>query len=165
MKINIQTVFRSFFPFVIALMFISCVHQNKLGQVSNLPQGQALYDTIKKQDSLLFVAFNARNFEKFKNFFTPELVIYQDNTGVRNYKQSMEAFQSLFKGNYILTRNLVGETLEVYPIKDFGAIETGQHTFCHTENGKPDCGTFKFVHIWEFKKGEWKIVKIITYNH
>jgi hypothetical protein len=124
-----------------------------------------LYHTIYFQDSLLFAAFNSCDFEKFKSFFSPDLEIYQDNTGVRDYNQSMEAFRGLFQGDYILTRQLIRESLEVYPIKDFGAIETGQHTFCHVENEKPDCGTFKFVHIWKYQDGNWKITRIITYNH
>ena len=124
-----------------------------------------LYHTIYLQDSLLFAAFNSRDFEKFKSFFSPDLEIYQDNTGVRDYNQSMEAFRGLFQGKSILTRQLIRESLEVHPIKDFGAIETGQHTFCHDENGKPDCGTFKFVHIWKYQDGSWKITRIITYNH
>ena len=124
-----------------------------------------LYHTIYLQDSLLFAAFNSRDFEKFKSFFSPDLEIYQDNTGVRDYNQSMEAFRGLFQGKSILTRQLILKSLEVYPIKDFGAIETGQHTFCHYENGKPDCGTFKFVHIWKYQDGSWKITRIVTYNH
>jgi hypothetical protein len=124
-----------------------------------------LYHTIYLQDSLLFAAFNSCDFENFKSFFSPDLEIYQDNTGVRDYNQSMEAFRGLFQGNFILSRQLIKESLEVYPIKDFGAIETGQHTFCHDENGKPDCGTFTFVHIWKYQDGSWKIKRIITYDH
>ena len=134
-------------------------------QQSYIPVDKALYDTIIYQDSLLFEAFNSRNFEQFKSFIDSSLEIYQDNTGVRGYNESMEAFKGLFTGSYVLTRKLVKGSAEVYPIKNYGAIETGQHTFCHTENGKLDCGTFKFVHIWEKKNGQWKITRIITYNH
>jgi hypothetical protein len=125
----------------------------------------SLFNTIYLQDSLLFAAFNTRDFEKFESFFSSDLEIYQDNTGVRDYNHSMEAFRGLFQGDYILTRQLIRESLEVYPIKDFGAIETGQHSFCHDETGKPDCGTFKFVHIWKNQGESWKITRIITYNH
>ena len=51
----------------------------------------------------------------------------------------------------MLIRQLVPGSLEVYPIKDYGAIETGRHTFTHTENGKPQVGTFKFMQIWQKK--------------
>lgn len=134
-------------------------------QQSYIPVDKSLYDTIIYQDSLLFAAFNSRSFEQFKAYFSDSLEIYQDNTGVRNYQESMEAFKGLFTTNNILTRQLVKGSAEVYPIKNYGAIETGQHVFCHTENGKVDCGTFKFVHIWENKDGRWKITRIVTYDH
>ncbi len=126
---------------------------------------RSLFDTIIYQDSLLFEAFNLRQFEVFKSFFSKDLEIYQDNTGLRNYEQSMEAFHGLFKMDYALVRQLSKETVEVYPIKNYGAIEVGQHTFCHKENEKQDCGTYKFVHIWKLQNGHWMITKIITYGH
>jgi hypothetical protein len=141
---------------------------NLFGQSSAttyMPADKLLYKTIAVQDSILFEAFNSRNLERLKTFFADNLEVYQDNIGVRSYEQSMEAFRGLFTQDYVLTRTLVKESLEVYPIKDYGAIETGSHTFCHAENGKSECGTFKFVHIWEHKNGQWKITKIITYDH
>ena len=65
----------------------------------------------------------------------------------------------------MLKRELLKGSMEVYPIKDYGAIQTGKHMFCHTENGKLDCGTFKFVQTWQKKNGEWKVTRIITYDH
>ncbi len=38
-------------------------------------------------------------------------------------------------------------------------------SFCHVENGKNECGTFRFVHIWQKKDGEWKISRAISYSH
>lgn len=150
-----------------AVFFILLVQtapaENNIAQQKN--DSSQLYLTVFRLDSLLFDAFNSRDFEKFQSFFSTELEIYQDNTGFRNFQQSMEAFRGLFEGNYVLTRTLIKETLEVFPIKDFGAIETGKHTFCHDENGKTDCGTFKFVHIWKNENGSWKITRIITYDH
>jgi len=132
---------------------------------TSFPSDKILSDVILFQDSLLFHAFNSQKLDDFKNFFSENQEIYQDNTGFRNYTQSMEAFQGLFNMNYVLTRKLLKESVEVYPIKDYGAIEVGLHTFCHTENNKSDCGTYKFVHIWNLKDGNWKITRIITYNH
>ena len=129
------------------------------------PQDQELFNMIAQQDSLLFAAFNARDLEGLTSFFDETLEVYQDNTGLRNFEQTSEAFAGLFSQDYVLTRNLVEGSLEVFPVKDFGAIETGSHTFCHMENGKPDCGTFRFVHIWKQKEGKWKITRIITYDH
>ncbi len=129
------------------------------------PPDKALYDTITRQDSLLFAAFNARDLERMITFFDTTLEVYQDNVGMRDYEQSVEAFRQLFQKEYVLTRQPDKESLEIYPVKDYGAIETGRHTFCHPENGKQVCGTFKFLHIWERKNAQWKITRIVTYDH
>jgi Domain of unknown function (DUF4440) len=154
---------------IISLISTACGSMNSVRK-SNfkpvyLPVDKSLYDIIIAQDSILFAAFNARNIEALKSYFEDKLEVYQDNVGLRNYEQTNQAFTALFKMDYVLTRKPILESIEVYPIKNFGAIETGQHTFCHTENGKLECATFKFVHIWENKEGKWKIIKIITYDH
>src|SRR5439155_17401793 len=116
-------------------------------------------------DSVLFNAFNARDLERVGQCFDSSLEVYQDNIGVRNYSQSMEAFAGLFKKDYVLTRRLISGSMEVYPIKGYGAIQTGLHTFSHVENGKPQSSTFKFTHIWQKRNGDWKITRMITYDH
>jgi hypothetical protein len=124
-----------------------------------------LYNEIAKIDSLQFAAFNTRNLDQLMNYFDISLELYQDNTGVRNYDQTKQAFGSVFKMNYVLTRKLVPGSMEVYPIKDYGAIETGQHTFSHVENGQLQVGTFKFMQIWQKKDGVWRVTREITYGH
>lgn len=150
------------------LMILCIISCNRPGhEDGNIysPVDKELFETIYREDSLLFAAFNARNFELFRTYFTEDLEIYQDNIGVRNYSQSMAAFKELFEKDYLLTRNLIRESLEVYPIKDYGAIEVGRHRFCHTENGKQECAVFKFSHIWQLQNGQWRISRIITYDH
>jgi hypothetical protein len=57
--------------------------------------------------------------------------------------------------------------LEVYPIKDFGAVETGVHRFYATEKGQQEqlSSEAKFVQVWQLKSGVWKITRIISYGH
>lgn len=148
---------------VIAISACSNLQQDQVK--SYAPVDKTLYDTILYHDSLLFEAFNSRNFDRFKLFFDDSLEIYQDNIGLRNFEQSMEAFKNLFSMDFVMNRQLVQNSVEVYPIKNYGAIQTGKHTFCHKENGKMDCGTYKFVHIWRHKDGKWKITRIVTYDH
>jgi hypothetical protein len=125
----------------------------------------SLYEEIAHMDSLQFSAFNARNLNQLMQYFDSSLELYQDNTGVRNYDQTKLAFSDLFKMDYVLTRKLLSETLEVYPIKDYGAIETGQHIFSHIENGQLQVGTYKFMQIWQKKDGVWHVTREITYGH
>jgi ketosteroid isomerase-like protein len=130
-----------------------------------LPSTTPLNIEIARMDSLLFHAFNTRDLEAMKQFFDTGIEVYQDNIGMRNYSEAMGAFAGVFKKDYVLTRTLVPGSMEVYPIKDYGAIETGLHTFSHVENGKPESTTFKFMHIWRKQNGKWKITRLITYNH
>ena len=130
-----------------------------------IPVSKELYDIIFQKDNAMFNAFNARELEKLKTILGKDLEVFQDNTVVRNYQQTIEAFTDLFNKDYVLKRELLKGSMEVYPIKDYGAIQTGKHMFCHTENGKLDCGTFKFVQTWQKKNGEWKVTRIITYDH
>ena len=130
-----------------------------------VPTSRALYDTIAHMDSALFEAFNNRDIEKQKTIFSTNLEFYHDNGGLTNYNQVIENTRRLFGQSNGLKRVLVPGTLEVYPIKDFGAIEIGTHRFCHRENGKDDCGTFKFVHIWQKTNDGWKLTRVISYDH
>ena len=126
-----------------------------------------LYDEIAHMDSVMFAAFNAHDLEKLKSVFSEDLEFYHDKGGLAGYAQTIEKFKKLFDNNKTtgLRRDLVKGSLEVYPIKDYGAIETCLHRFCHLENGKNDCGTFKNVMVWQLKDGQWKVKRVISYDH
>lgn len=128
-------------------------------------KGNTLYNEIAHMDSVLFNAFNTHNYEVLKNIFTEDLEFYHDKGGLMNYAQNMASFKNLASNNNGLNRKLVEGSMEVYPVKDYGAIQVGEHTFCHKENGKDDCGTFKFLHIWQKKDGVWKISRVASYDH
>jgi ketosteroid isomerase-like protein len=60
---------------------------------------------------------------------------------------------------------MLRETLEVYPIPGYGAMEIGQHRFTHTENGKTETADFKFVHVWKKAGGQWRVTRVVSYGH
>jgi hypothetical protein len=132
---------------------------------SSPANSNSLYNEIAHMDSVLFNAFNSRDMEKFKTLFTTDLEFYHDKGGLTDYNYSIQSFANTIAQNNGLKRELVKGSLEVYPIKDYGAIQIGAHTFCHMENGKEDCGTFKFVHVWKKINNEWKITRVISYDH
>lgn len=151
-----------------AIFLLSCSNgndnKNDLDK-KHTPVSQELYDTIAHMDSMLFDAFNSRNLEKLKTLFTQDLEFYHDKGGLSGYEENMKNFSENFSKNNKLNRRLVPGSLDVYPIKDYGAIEIGLHTFCHLENDKEDCGTFKFVHVWQKKEGAWKLSRVVSYGH
>lgn len=125
----------------------------------------SLYTKIKQLDNTLFTAFNTRNIELFQSFFDTTLEFYHDKGGLTGYGNTIDFMKETASQNNQLKRELIEKSLEVYPISGYGAMEIGEHTFCHLENGKQDCATFKFVHVWQRKNNEWKITRVISYGH
>lgn len=124
-----------------------------------------LYAEIAHMDSVLFTAFNSKNLEAFKNIFDKDLEFYHDKGGLSNYAANIEASKSMFARVPDLHRTLLAGSLEVYPIPGYGAIQVGIHRFCHRENGKDDCGNFKFLHIWKQTPEGWKLARVVSYDH
>jgi muconolactone delta-isomerase len=79
----------------------------------------------------------------------------------------MEAFKRTFESDRRVRRELVESSLEVYPIKEYGAVETGIHRFYATEKGQVErlSSEAKFVQVWQKENGKWKITRIISYGH
>lgn len=154
---------------ILALIVVGCSSSSKDNQpADNIKQASvspALFAEIAHMDSVLFNAFNNRDTATLKTLFTTDLEFYHDKGGLTNYAQNMAAFRNAASANTDLRRDLIPGSLEVYEVKDFGAMQIGKHRFCHTENGKPDCGTFKFVHIWKMEEGGWKISRVVSYDH
>ena len=138
------------------------LHAQKVGDSLTTRE---LYKEIARMDSILFNAFNTRDVVKFGSLFTNDLEFFHDKGGLTNYEYTMNFMKDVAKNNNGLRRDLVKGSLEVYPIPGYGAMEIGAHTFCHVENGKQDCGTFKFVHIWKKTDGTWKISRVVSYDH
>jgi len=154
--------------FAVIILF-GCIDKSQPNQPAKTysPVSQELYDTIAKMDSLMFEAFNAHDADKLQTYFSEDLEFYHDNDGLANFEHTMENFRGLFDRNKTtgLRRDLVKGSLEIYPLKNYGAVETCVHRFCHKENGKDDCGSFKNIMIWQNKNGLWKVTRVISYDH
>jgi ABC-type multidrug transport system fused ATPase/permease subunit len=124
-----------------------------------------LFNKVAQLDSSLFAAYNSKKLDLMKTYFTNDLEWYQDNGGLIGFEKVFENFNSIFNRDYDLKRNLIKESLEVHPIEGYGAIEIGKHQFKHIENGKLEIGTFKFLMIWKNDNGNWKISRVISYDH
>lgn len=125
----------------------------------------ALYDTIYKVDSLFFSAFNEKKINAFAAFLDSSLEFYHDKGGLTDKIYSITSLKNVAANVPDLKRTLLKETMEVYAIPNYGAVQIAQHRFCHLENGKMDCGTFKFIHVWKKTEKGWKITRIISVDH
>jgi ketosteroid isomerase-like protein len=123
------------------------------------------FDTIARADKTMFDAFNTHDVELLMSMFTDDVEFYHDKGGLANHDQTREGFTKMFANSPDIRRDLLEGSLEVYPIKDFGAIEVGTHRFCHQENGKENCGNFPFMMVWKKSGDSWKVSRVISYGH
>ena len=142
------------------LINVSAAQEKKVA-----PTSVALFNKIANLDSVLFDAFNNQRMDIFKPMFTNDLEWFQDNEGLISYEKVFKNFGNSFEKEFKLSRKLVPGSLEVYPLKNYGAMEIGLHQFRHIENGKEEVGTFKFLMIWKQENDVWKISKVVSYNH
>ena len=125
-----------------------------------------LFETIARMDAAVFDAFNAHDVARLMAMFTDDLEFYDDGGGrPKGAAQVKEDFGKMFTRVPDLHRELLPETLEIYPLTGYGAIEVGEHRFCHEENGKADCGITKFSMVWRQVGDTWKLSRVLSYGH
>lgn len=130
-------------------------------------EDKALTKEIHQLDSLMFDALNRQDLEGAMFYFDKDLEFYHDKGGLDNYEQTKIKLARLFENNRNnnFRRTLVPGSMEVYPVPGYGAIESCLHRFCHIENGKDDCGTFKNVMVWKKTSEGWKVTRVLSYDH
>jgi uncharacterized protein (TIGR02246 family) len=153
-------------PFPTRLLFVALLAVPfPIGAQSREAAPQELFRTVETLDSALFDAYNRCDLEKFASFFTEDVEFYHDQTGLSVGRQNLtESLKKNICGK--VRRELVRETLEVYPLKGYGAVEMGVHRFYHPgADDRESPGEAKFIHLWSQKDGQWKITRVISYNH
>jgi hypothetical protein len=130
---------------------------------------EALRSTVLHLDSLFWVAYNTCDKETMATFFTEDVEFYHDKNGLTTSRASL--VNSMEKGlcsneNRRLKREAVKGSVNVFALENYGAILSGEHVFYIVENGKERLdGLAKFTHIWKYENYEWKMHRILSYDH
>jgi hypothetical protein len=127
-----------------------------------------LYRTVAGLDTTLFDAFNGCDLKVMGDIVTDDLEFYHDRTGLeRGRGPFIESTRKYICGK--VRRELIAGTLEVYPLKGFGAVEIGSHRFCDARRFNPcnpaKSGDAKFAMIWQQTEAGWKLSRVISYDH
>jgi len=126
------------------------------------PRSGRVFDELASMDRELFdAAFVNCDQAKFSSMFTDDAEFYHDRTGA-TYGENVKQLQSCPRDNGV-KRTLVPDSLEVYPIKDFGAVQMGRHTF--TRQGEQGAEIAKFVHLWKYSEGKWRLARVMSFDH
>ena len=128
-----------------------------------------LYERIASLDAALFDAYNACDIDKVGTFFTEDLEFYHEKGGLLlTRKSTLDTMRANLCGENSnrVRRELVKGSLEVRPINNYGAVQTGEHRFYLTQKGQKEKldGIGKFVMLWQKKDGEWRISRVISYG-
>jgi len=89
-----------------------------------LNPNSAIYQQVKALDDRIFQAYNTCDLTTLAGMVDDNLEFYHDKTGLSLGRSS---FIIAIKNNicHKVKRELVGSTLEVFPLQDYGAIEVG----------------------------------------
>jgi ketosteroid isomerase-like protein len=151
-----------FFQIAFFLIFAGLTAEKTFGQFK--PDDQKLYDTIVKLDSEFFGAYNTcdKNLDKYGEFYSENIEFYHDQSGLTTSKKEIiEGTKNNICGK--VTRELVKGSIEVYPIKDYGAIEVGFHKFHNNQKKKGTLSNAgRFVIVWQNTNNEWRITRVIS---
>ena len=147
------------FTLLIALSFVTIVHS----QTPPAPKPDPLFETIHTLDTKLFNAYNNCDLATLGSMVSDDLEFYHDITGLSVGKAPfLAAIQNNICGK--VHRTLLTDTLEVYPLNNYGAVEIGVHRFTHP-NQPDNTGDAKFIMLWQLKNNDWKITRVISYEH
>jgi len=129
-----------------------------------------LYQEISHLDTQVFEAYNACNLLAFEKYFVEDLEFYHDRTGlILSRKTMITNLSSVLCSDSALRirRELISESLKVYPLENFGAIQIGEHYYYHSLDGLDEkkVEVAKFTHIWKKENDEWKISRVMSYDH
>lgn len=151
--------------FLLAFVFvsISMVHA----------QHTPLQELIAKKDASFWKAYNACDIAGMEIYLAEDLEFYHDKGGITNGREKLS--ESLRAGlcktgkNY-LRREVVPGNVTIYPLNDqnrtYGAIISGGHLFYVIEGDSERLdGQAKFTHLWLKKNGEWKMHRILSFDH
>ncbi|UTN04794.1 nuclear transport factor 2 family protein [Flavobacterium bizetiae] len=147
----------------VIMLFILFLSKQAVAQTnSEVLKTDVLRNEILKMDSLLFdVAFNQCDASQFKKIIADDVEFYDDRFGLNVSKENeIKSLDAKCSRPEKLTRKL--NSCIIDKLGDFGAVQIGDHTFY--VDGKPE-GTGKFVHIWERKDKDWKLKRIVSYEH
>lgn len=127
-----------------------------------IPDNIELYKTIVTMDSTFFQAYNTCDLDKQAAIYSDKIEFYHDQGGLMTVKQEiLDGTEKYICGK--VTRELVKGSLEIYPIKDFGAVEIGLHKFHNnTEKEGTPSHASKFIIFWKNDNDNWTITKVVS---
>lgn len=163
---------------IIAAVFVSAALMFSVATVtaqaisSKSSASRLVFDELAARDNELFdTIFNKCNVERLGELITEDFEFYHDKSGqvAKSGKEFVDSIRNLCerqsKGiDHRARRVLVRNSLAVYPLNNYGAVQMGVHRFYPLIKGKSN-EVAKFTHLWKKENGEWRLARVLSYDH
>lgn len=126
-----------------------------------------LFDELARMDSALFEAsFVLCDAARANAIFAEDVEFYHDKDGLSSGEQVRENTRRLTAScprEHGVTRTVVPDSLRVYPVQGYGAVQIGVHRF--DERGAATSTLARFVHVWRLQDKTWRLARILSLDH
>jgi hypothetical protein len=167
---------RSIITIIIAIITVTVFSDAAAAQSNNVESSapKQMFEELVERDKVLFDSvFKTCNIEKIGELVTEDFEFYHDragqnaNSGKQFVNSIREACEKRKTGADVrLRRELVENSLQVYPLNNYGAIQMGVHRFYVLTEGKEQLAEIaKFTHLWKKENGVWKLARVLSYDH
>lgn len=162
---NLATAARTIIFLALPLLIsVSALKAQTVPSFDSIQSQPELDKAVATLDEELFDAYNRCDLEKFASFIDEKIEFYHDQGGVTLGKANMvDSIRKNICGTDT-HRELVPGTMQVYYMKGYGAVEIGVHRFLHPKSNI-GTGEGRFITLWQYKDGAWKITRAISYDH
>jgi hypothetical protein len=131
---------------------------------SSPPDGSHVARTLAALDADISDAYNTCKLNRLRRHFSPLAELYFADRGhSTRVGELIDDARRNVCGK--LRRETVPATLETYPVTDYGAIQLGEQRFCRVEQAQCQGIASKFMVLWRFKDGEWRIARQVRYAY
>ncbi len=136
-------------------------------------QSRGLFSEIFQVDSLMFsTAQKDCDLESYESFLAEDFEYFHDKAGFTPSKEAEMADMAIFCGKeqrsrQPLRRELIKNTLKVFPMENYGALEFCDHLFYLQINDGTEklIGSGKMTALWKRENSGWKVARIFSYDH
>ncbi len=155
--------------FIILFACLALTTAARAQAAKDSPAPRELYDRVAALDAVMFDAYNRCDIDKVGTLFTEDLEFYHEKGGLTLTRDATLAVMRknlCAGGGYHLRRELVQGSMEVRPINNYGAVQTGEHRFYLSQKGEKEAldGICKFVMLWRKTGDEWRVSRVISYG-
>lgn len=134
-----------------------------------------MVDGVVAADLAVFRAvFDTCDVEALAELVTDDLEFFHDKGGLTatSGKQFLDSIRDKCERqkagtDFLSSRELDRDSVKVYAINNYGAVEIGTHRFYALVEGKPKrlTETAQFTMVWKRDGERWRLARVLSYDH